>query len=167
MRKRAFYNRFTKTGTTRNAHGYLAGVIRVSVDWQQLADSLAELKQSNKLVLILDPPYLSTNTTGYKIDYWTLRSFMQVISLIKSSGHPFILFSSSKSNILEYLEFDSQMVQNYISQASSKGLEFTLEELESLNPFAHAITITRSGMCTNVKLETGEYMIANLNRCRV
>lgn len=101
LKKYSFYNKFTVARLIKK--GYLEGVERVKMDFNDLIDSIPkELRDNNNAFLILDPPYLQTNVDGYSVKYWTLKSFLTLITKIFK---PFVLFSSSNSDIIEFLDF--------------------------------------------------------------
>ena len=53
--------------------GYLEGVNRVKKDYRDL---FAEYRNHNNVVFLVDPPYLSTDTTTYnRTDYWKLTDY--------------------------------------------------------------------------------------------
>ena len=81
-----------------NAEGYLVGVERVSLDYREL---LGQVPQD--VILIVDPPYLSTSALRYaqreEGKFWGLTDHLRLLSLLK--GYAYIYFSSSKSEVLE------------------------------------------------------------------
>lgn len=57
----------------------------------------------DKVLLILDPPYLCTRQESYKQErYFDLIDFLRLIHLTKP---PFIFFSSTKSEFIRYLDY--------------------------------------------------------------
>jgi hypothetical protein len=98
-----------------SAKGYLEGVEIVRKD----AMGLIKEFDGQDVVLVLDPPYLQTNKTGYKC-FWGLRDFLKLIRLVRE---PFIFFSSENSDILPYIddriECGDEVFKDYkIKQAS-------------------------------------------------
>lgn len=97
-----------------NAKGYLEGVEIVCKDAMELIKEF----DGQDVVLVLDPPYLQTDKTGYKC-FWGLRDFLKLIRLVRE---PFIFFSSENSGILPYIddriECGDKVFKNYkIKQA--------------------------------------------------
>ena len=90
------YNRVLQSAYCTD--GYLYGVIRVQMDYQDL------LKQTPEdAILIVDPPYLTTTLARYEKRkdkvYWGLAEHLRLLNHIK--WRKFIYFSSSKSEVLE------------------------------------------------------------------
>lgn len=94
-----FYNCIRKSDY-ETADGYLDGLEIVCESF----DSLMSRYQSNpQTLLILDPPYVSTNQDGYKNSYYFgMVQFLRLMALVKP---PFIFFSSTRSELLEYVGF--------------------------------------------------------------
>ena len=98
-----------------NAKGYLEGVEIARKDAMELIKEF----DGQDVVLVLDPPYLQTDKTGYKC-FWGLRDFLKLIRLVRE---PFIFFSSENSDILPYIddriECGDEVFKDYkIKQAS-------------------------------------------------
>ncbi|TQR28469.1 hypothetical protein DMB92_09135 [Campylobacter sp. MIT 99-7217] len=117
---------FYKNGEiNRNAQGYLEGVKRVKMDFKEL---LNEYKDNKNAFLILDPPYLQTNTQSYKAGYYRLSDFLALIDFIRP---PYILFSSLKSDILDFLAWydtKNDRLKNRKILSSSLGFPKTIEK---------------------------------------
>lgn len=96
-----FFNRLTKK--PKSTDGYLHGIERVSLDGFILLEKIvANLNEfEGQVILILDPPYVSTHSDGYECDFWKLRDFKPLLDLIKHANLPYLLFGSGKSNIKE------------------------------------------------------------------
>lgn len=101
------YNLVRKTNF--NADGYLENVEVVSVDYKEL---FKKYKNYNNVVFIIDPPYLSTDTTTYSSDkYWNLTDYLDVLEVI--DGNNYVYFTSNKSSIVEFCEwFSSKSLRN-------------------------------------------------------
>ncbi|EGV44271.1 DNA adenine methylase [Bizionia argentinensis JUB59] len=94
----SFYNRIKLSDY--NATGYLSGVERVQNDYKALFDSY----KSDTTVFLVDPPYLSTDTSSYNKDnYWKLRDYLDVLSVL--DGSKYFYFTSNKSQIVELCEW--------------------------------------------------------------
>lgn len=77
--------------------GYLQGVERESTDYMNLIDRYCNIPN---MVLILDPPYLTTDVSSYNdVKYWDLKRYLNILDVIK--GYPFIYFTSDKSSIVD------------------------------------------------------------------
>lgn len=93
------YNRVRKTNY--NADDYLKGVKVVSVDYKVLFD---KYKNHDNVVFIVDPPYLSTDTTTYSSGkYWKLTDYLEILEVINGSNY--VYFTSNKSSIVELCEW--------------------------------------------------------------
>lgn len=87
-----------------DAAGYLEGVSVVSCDYKQLF-----LQYSNKanVVFLVDPPYLSTDTSSYNSSHWKLKDYLDVLHVI--SNNNYFYFTSNKSQIVELCEWISSV----------------------------------------------------------
>lgn len=84
-----------------SADGYLEGVERVQSDY---ADLIEEFDSTEGLVVVADPPYLSTDATRYyEGHYWTLAQYLKVIKLI-TQAKIWIYFTSEKSQLVELFD---------------------------------------------------------------
>lgn len=93
-----FYNRVKLTDY--NAEGYLEDVDRVQADYK----ALYEAYKSDQTVFLVDPPYLSTDTSTYsKENYWKLRDYLDVLSVL--DGSKYFYFTSNKSQIVELCDW--------------------------------------------------------------
>lgn len=83
-----------------DATGYLEGVERVRGDYREL---YAQHKGEN-VVFLVDPPYLSTDTSTYNSkSYWKLRDYLDVLNVLDGSNY--FYFTSNKSQIVELCEW--------------------------------------------------------------
>ena len=97
LEKSTFYNSINKSDY--NADGYLQGVEIVNCDYKVLLD---EHKNTDNVVFIADPPYLSTDV-GYYDTYWGLKDYLEVLNILIETKY--FYFTSDKSNLLELLEW--------------------------------------------------------------
>lgn len=87
-----------------DATGYLDGIDVVCESFHQL---LPTFQDKEKVLLLLDPPYLCTRQESYKqANYFDLVDFLRLIHLTKP---PYIFFSSTKS---EFVRFIDAMVED-------------------------------------------------------
>jgi len=92
------YNRVKLTDY--NADGYLKGVERVQDDYKVLFNRY----KSDTTVFLVDPPYLSTDTSTYTNEnYWRLRDYLDVLSVLDDSRY--FYFTSNKSQIVELCDW--------------------------------------------------------------
>lgn len=83
-----------------DATGYLDGLEVVSESFHTL---LPRFKAQDKVLLLLDPPYLCTRQDSYKqATYFDLIDFLRLINLTKP---PYLFFSSTKSEFVRFIEF--------------------------------------------------------------
>lgn len=96
--KETFYNRIKMTDY--DSVGYLTGVERVQDDYREVY----ERYKSRSTVFLVDPPYLSTDTSTYGSEnYWRLRDYLDVLSVLEGSNY--FYFTSNKSQIIELCEW--------------------------------------------------------------
>lgn len=75
LTKETFYNNLKLS--PYNAEGYLQGVERVQMDYKDLFDLY---KNTQRVVFVIDPPYLSTDCTTYqKMQYWKLGDYLDIL----------------------------------------------------------------------------------------
>lgn len=99
LKKEKFYNKVRLSDY--NADGYLEGVNRVRKDYRDL---FAEYKNCPNVVFLVDPPYLSTDTTTYsREDYWKLSDYLNVLKTIEDTSY--FYFTSNKSQIIELCDW--------------------------------------------------------------
>lgn len=95
LEKETFYNKLRLS--PYDATGYLDGVEIVSEDYKQLFN---RYKDSSNVVYLVDPPYLSTDTSTYNSNaYWKLSDYLDVLNTI--TGDKYIYFTSNKSHIID------------------------------------------------------------------
>ncbi len=83
-----------------SADGYLDGVEIVCESFHQL---VPRFSGKEKVLLVLDPPYLCTKQESYKqATYFDLIDFLRLINLTKP---PYIFFSSTKSEFIRFIEY--------------------------------------------------------------
>lgn len=95
---KSFYNN-TRTTEYANPVDYLNGLEITKKDYKEL---LPEFKDDPKALFVLDPPYLCTNQGSYEQDkYFGLVEFLKLIEVTRP---PFLFFSSTRSEIIQFLE---------------------------------------------------------------
>ncbi len=112
-----------------SAAGYLDGVVVVRHDYRELFD---QYRDAGKVVFLVDPPYLSTDTATYGSNgYWKLKDYLDVLQVLHDRDY--FYFTSNKSQIVELCE--------WISSVSATA-----------NPFANA---TRETVSTTTSYNSG------------
>lgn len=97
--EQGFYNRI-RTTDFPCADGYLDGIIIVRCDYKQLFEQYRD----KDVIFLIDPPYLSTDTSSYNSEgYWKLRDYLDVLDLLHE--HSYFYFTSNKSQIVELCEW--------------------------------------------------------------
>lgn len=94
LEKQTFYNCVRQSDY--DATGYLDGLTVVSKDYKQLYE---EYKSVPNVLFLVDPPYLSTDVSAYKENYWKLTDYLDVLNVLDGSNY--IYFTSNKSQIVE------------------------------------------------------------------
>ena len=95
LKKQNLYNKLRQNDYS--CDGYLDGLEVVCCDYKELAD---KYNADTDVVFLVDPPYMSTDISTYKMD-WRLQDYLDVLLVL--SRHPFVYFTSGKSPILELL----------------------------------------------------------------
>lgn len=95
FKKETYYNKVRLSDY--KVHGYLDGVEVVRKDYKALYE---EYKQKDDVVLLVDPPYLSTDCSTYsRPDYWKLSDYLNVLKVLEDRSY--FYFTSNKSQIIE------------------------------------------------------------------
>ena len=95
------YNKIKVSDYEFNAEDYLCGLEIVHADYKQLYQ---QYKDEPGVVFVVDPPYLSTDTSTYGSDkYWKLKDYLDVLHVLVDSNY--IFFTSNKSSIVDLCEW--------------------------------------------------------------
>lgn len=97
LQKETLYNTIRQSDYT--AEGYLEGLIIVELDYKEL---FKRYKDTPNVVFLVDPPYLSTDTSTYK-SYWKLKDYLDVLQVLDNTSY--FYFTSNKSSIIELCEW--------------------------------------------------------------
>lgn len=107
LTKHPFYNCIRRS--PYSAEGYLDGLEITCKDFREL---FAEYKNREKVLFLLDPPYLQTDMDSYhNSDFWTLGETLDVVRMMM--GSKFIFFTSDKSDIPELLDWLSENTSGF------------------------------------------------------
>lgn len=102
LEQQTLYNNIKKTDYA--VDDYLHGLEVVKCDYLKLFNMF---KDNRKALFVLDPPYLSTDTTTYGSDkYWKLRDYLNVLNVLTANNY--IYFTSNKSSLVELCEWFSE-----------------------------------------------------------
>lgn len=118
LSKQTFYNVIKKADYEVNPGDYLAGLEIYKCDYLELFN---KFKDVPGVVFLVDPPYLSTDTSTYGSDkYWKLKDYLNVLKVLKDTN--FIYFTSEKSSIVELCEWmeENMELRNPFSGADLK-----------------------------------------------
>lgn len=86
-----------------NADDYLNGLIITSQSFDEL---IPQYQNKSNVLLLLDPPYVCTDQKSYGLDkYFGMVEFLTLMAMVKP---PYVFFSSTKSEFLDYLEYVKQ-----------------------------------------------------------
>ena len=98
-----FYNTVRRS-PYEQATGYLDGLIVTTESYTTL---MARYKDQPKTLFLLDPPYLYTGQGAYNQEkYFAMVDFLYLMSLTRP---PYIFFSSTKSELMDYLDYLKQL----------------------------------------------------------
>ena len=107
LSKHIFYNSVRQTPFS--AEGYLDGLEVTCKDFRELFE---EFKDREKVLFLLDPPYLQTDMESYhNAEFWTLGESLDVVKLM--IGAKFIFFTSDKSDIPELLDWLCENISGF------------------------------------------------------
>lgn len=98
LQKNTLYNT-VRTTDYPSCTDYLDGITVTSCDYRRVYEKYKDVLD---VVFIVDPPYLCTDSTTYRM-YWKLSDYLDVLNVLK--GHRFIYFTSNKSSILELCDW--------------------------------------------------------------
>ena len=115
--KQTFWN-VIRQSDYKTAEGYLDGLTIVKQCYSEL---LPRYAGKPKTLLMLDPPYLCTDQRQYnKPNYFNVIDLAKLMCFTKP---PFVLFSSTKSEIIGYIDFMQQYkVDNWHSFADCERI---------------------------------------------
>ena len=99
LTKQTFYNNVRQINYVTD--DYLNGVEIVHQDYKDLFDHYKDLKD---VVFLVDPPYLSTDTSTYNSNnYWKLKDYLNVLDVLVNTNY--LYFTSNKSQIVELCQW--------------------------------------------------------------
>lgn len=110
LEKQTLYNNVRAADYDFDPDSYLAGLTIVCEDYKVLFD---RYKDKEGVLFLVDPPYLSTDTSTYHSDkYWKLRDYLDVLKVLHGTNYFF--FTSDKSQLVELCEWlgDNQPFDN-------------------------------------------------------
>lgn len=98
LRREPFYNCVRATDYPL-CDDYLAGLTITSADYKEV---FREYENTPGVVFLADPPYLATDTAHYNMA-WDIGDYLDVLHCL--DGHPFVYFTSQKSQIVEFCKW--------------------------------------------------------------
>lgn len=100
LASRGFYAHPSRTALSDAdaSERYLRGLEIVSVDYREL---LSVYKDVSNTILILDPPYLSTECSGYRGSSWSCDDYLDLLTSMPTNNY--LYFSSTKFDFVPFL----------------------------------------------------------------
>ena len=94
---------------------YFEGLKIYSKDWHELFEEIIKENQgkNKKILFIMDPPYLYTDKSQYKNNYWLLNYSLKLFEII--AGYDSLLFSSDKSGFKELIDATNKYFKTNIN----------------------------------------------------
>ena len=94
---------------------YFEGLKIYSKDWHELFEEIIKKYQgkNKKILFIMDPPYLYTDKSQYKNNYWLLNDSLKLFEII--AGYDSLLFSSDKSGFKELIDATNKYFKTNIN----------------------------------------------------
>ena len=94
---------------------YFEGLKIYSKDWHELFEEIIKENQgkNKKILFIMDPPYLYTDKSQYKNNYWLLNDSLKLFEII--AGYDSLLFSSDKSGFKELIDATNKYFKTNIN----------------------------------------------------
>lgn len=127
----SFYNNVKTTDYDYNPDEYLQGLEIVHRDYKEL---YMQYKDIPGVLFIVDPPYLSTDTSTYHSDkYWKLRDYLDVLKVLV--GTNYIFFTSDKSSLIEFCQWfaDNKDIGNPFVNSVLRTQRVTLNKSAGYN----------------------------------
>ena len=120
--KEKLYNNLNENGY-KETDKYFEGLQIYSKDWHELFEEITKkykdsikgcLKRSEKKILfIMDPPYLYTDKSQYKNNYWLLNDSLKLFEII--AGFDSLLFSNDVSGFKELIDATNKYFKTNIN----------------------------------------------------
>lgn len=102
LERETFYNNLKKSDYV--VEKYTEGLEIVKMNYIDLYD---RFKDKENVLFIIDPPYLSTDTSTYNSNgYWKLKDYLDVLNVLATGKY--IYFTSNKSSIVELCDWFSK-----------------------------------------------------------
>lgn len=94
---------------------YFEGLQIYSKDWHELFEEITKENQgeNKKILFIMDPPYLYTDKSQYKNNYWLLNDHLKLFEII--AGFDSLLFSSDVSGFKELIDATNKYFKTNIN----------------------------------------------------
>jgi site-specific DNA-adenine methylase len=124
------YNTIRKSNFSE-ALDYLHGIEVVQMHYKELFECY---KSSKNVVFLVDPPYLSTDTSSYTSkDYWKLRDYLDVLDLLHE--HSYFYFTSNKSQVVELCEWVETRTANNANPFKKADCSTTTNRTSAKNSY--------------------------------
>ena len=93
------------------SEGYLDGIEIVHMDWKELYNDVVNRYDNKKLIFILDPPYLYSDKTNYKMYHFKLHHTLELIDIMRK--HKYILFNGRDSEFNKIVDILNKLYSDY------------------------------------------------------
>lgn len=125
LQKETLYNNIKQH--PYRTEGYLDGLNIVRQDYRELWQ---KWRYHPNVCFLVDPPYLSTDTTTYN-NYWKLGAYLDVLQVLKDTNYYY--FTSNKSSILELCDWCATNLdaENPFAGATETRIKCTLNHSAS------------------------------------
>ena len=110
--KEKLYNNINENGYKETGK-YFEGLQIYSKDWHELFEEITKKYQGKKILFIMDPPYLYTDKSQYKNNYWLLNDSLKLFEII--AGFDSLLFSSDVSGFKELIDATNKYFKTNIN----------------------------------------------------
>ena len=120
--KEKLYNNLNENGY-KETGTYFEGLQIYSKDWHELFEEITKKYNGKNILFIMDPPYLYTDKSQYKNNYWLLNDSLKLFEII--AGFDSLLFSSDVSGFKELIDainkyFKTNINYKYIYNRTNK-----------------------------------------------
>lgn len=124
LERETFYNNMKKSDYV--TEDYTDGLEIVKMSYIDLYNNF---KDQKNVLFIIDPPYLSTDTSTYNSNsYWKLKDYLDVLNVLATGKY--IYFTSNKSSIVELCDWFSSNynLENPFSKAKIETYKTTINK---------------------------------------
>lgn len=110
--KEKLYNNLNENGY-KETGTYFEGLQIYSKDWHELFEEITKKYKDKKILFIMDPPYLYTDKSQYKNNYWLLNDSLKLFEIV--AGFDSLLFSSDVIGFKELIDATNKYFKTNIN----------------------------------------------------